>query len=486
LAELDSSLRDVALLHESSQMILSGGDLDTVLHQILLIVRSYFSVVNCAVFLLDQNSAELYCRARNGYPDPRPKYRIGIDGIVGWAAKAKQPVSVPDVYQEPRYILGDPKVQSELALPLLVRGDLLGVLDVESDQLRFFSPQIVQVLSIFAGQAAIALDSARLHQTERHRMHQIELINLIARSATAAQHTRDLLLNICELISDAFDGADVAILIAQSDGGLALQARAGSRRPERQHLSPIQRVALLPDGFLAFAGLPREKAPGCYGENSGEAFVPLVTCGEMLGGIVLAPADGKEIGEEDLAIAQAASDVCATAIKNVQLSEELHRVANTDFLTGTHNQRYFHAAMEMEIMRARRYQKPLTVAMLDLLNFRQVNETVGYDGGDQFLRDLARNIQVRIRSNDIMCRYTGDRFAFIFPETDTHNSHAVLQKLQAAVASMTFQLGEQDRKIEAAIATVYFPQEGSTSGEIIRLLLTRIQCEKQRAANASA
>ena len=486
MAELDRNLRDVALLHESSQMILAGGDLDTVLHQILLIVRSYFSVVNCAVFLLDENSNELYCRARNGYVDPRPKYRVGIDGIVGWSAKARQPVSVPDVRQEPRYILGDPNVQSELALPLLVRGELLGVLDVESHQLGFFSPQIVQVLSIFAGQAAIALDSSRLHQTERRRMHQIELINLIARSASASQRTRDLLLNICELISDAFDGADIAILIAQSDGSLTMQARAGSRRPERQHLSPLQRAALLPNDSFSSAAFPREQSPGCYGENSREVFVPLVTCGEMLGGIVLAPADSKEVSADDLAIAQAASDVCATAIKNVQLSEELHRVANTDFLTGAHNQRYFHAALDIEISRARRYQKPLTVTMLDLLNFRHVNDAVGYDGGDQFLRDLARGIQVRIRSNDIMCRYGGDRFAFIFPETDSQNSPAVIEKLLGAVSSVSFAVDGEERRIHAALTSVFFPQEGASAGEIVHLLMTRIQAEKTRAAGASA
>ncbi len=485
LAETDRSLRDVALLHESSQLILSGGDLDTVLHQILLIVRNYFSVVNCAVFLLDESGTELYCRARNGYPDSRSKVRVGIDGIVGWAAKARQPVSVPDVHQEPRYVQGDARVQSELALPLLVRGNLLGVLDVESDRLGFFTPQIVQVLSVFAGQAAIALDSAHLYQTERRRMHQIELINLIARSAAASQRTRDLLLNLCELLSDAFEGADVAILISQTDGSLAMQARAGQRRPERQHLSPAQRAALLPDDTFSFAGLVREKAPGCYGENSGEAFVPLISCGEMLGGIVLVPPDGKEITAEDMAVAQAASDVCATAIKNVQLAEDLHRVANTDFLTGAHNQRYFHAALDMELARARRYQKPMTLAMLDLVHFRGVNETLGYEAGDQFLRELTRNIHMRIRSNDIMCRYGGDRFAFIFPETDPTSSTAVIEKLMLAVAS-TSTGGAEPPKVSAAVAKVFYPQEGTTAGEMIHLLLLRLQAEKEKAASASA
>jgi diguanylate cyclase (GGDEF)-like protein len=316
-------------------------------------------------------------------------------------------------------------------------------------------------------------------------MHQIELINLIARTASASQRTRDLLLNICEIVSDAFDGADIAILMVQGDGSLTIQARAGSRRPERQHLSPIQRAALLPGESLAFAALSRQSS-ACYGDNSREVFVPLITCGEMLGGIVIAPAEGKEVSEEDLAIAQAASDVCATAIKNVQLSEELHRVANTDFLTGMHNQRYFHAALDLEISRARRYQKPMTVTMLDLLNFRQVNHAAGYDGGDQFLRDLANNIHLRIRSNDILCRYGGDRFAFIFPETDSHSIQAVIEKLRLAVVSLTFKVEGEDHKLSAAIASVYFPQEAVTSGEVIRLLLTRVQDAKGRAAAAFA
>src|ERR1700743_3740782 len=120
-------------------MILSGADLDSVLHQILLIVRNYVATTSCAVFLVEENGSELVCKARNGYPEPRNVYRVGIDGVVGWAAKAKQLVSVPDVTQESRYLEGDPSVRSELALPLLVRGELLGVLDVESDQPNFFT-----------------------------------------------------------------------------------------------------------------------------------------------------------------------------------------------------------------------------------------------------------------------------------------------------------------------------------------------------------
>lgn len=488
MADLDRSLRDVALLHESSEMILSGGDLDSVLHQILLIVRNYFATTNCAVFLVEEGGADLVCKARNGYPEQRARYRVGIDGIVGWAAKARKPVSVPDVKQESRYLEGDPSVQSELAVPLLVRGELLGVLDVESDQPSFFTPDIVQLLSMFASQAAIAVDNSRLYLNERRRMRQIELINLIARSASSTPRTRDLLLTLCELISDTFENADTAIFLVQPDGSLAMQSRVGNRKPERQFFPPTQRAALLTDtsprihnpalGVL-------DPWPGCYGSSNREITVPLISCGQMLGLIVIAPLLDVEITEEDLYIAQATSDVCATAIKNVQLTEELNRVANTDLLTGVHNQRYFSAAAEFELTRARRYHKPLVLAMLELRNFRKVNEAAGFEAGDDYLRSLARGMQTRIRANDILCRFASDRFAFIFPETDPHQFAAIEKKLRLALESVTYKVGDEQKTLEAGISSALFPNEGTTSAELLRLLITRAQNDRQKAAAVS-
>lgn len=463
-------------------MILSGGDLDSVLHQILLIVRNYFAVSNCAVFLVDEGGTELVCKARNGYPEQRGRYRIGIDGIVGWAAKSRQPVSVPDVKQESRYLQGDPAVQSELALPLLVRGELLGVLDVESDRLNFFTPDVVQLLSMFAGQAAIAVENTRLYENERRRMRQIELINLIARSASSTPRTRDLLLTLCELIADTFESADTAIFLVEPDGSLTMQARVGNRKPQNQHFPASQRVAILAETAPRIHN-PQMSAldswPGCYGPNSREITVPLISCGQMLGLIVIAPLHDIEITEEDLYIAQATSDVCATAIKNVQLTEELNRVANTDLLTGIHNQRYFSAAVEFELTRARRYRKPLVLAMLELQRFRKVNEAGGFESGDEYLRSLCHNIQERIRTNDIFCRSATCRFAFVFPETDPRQFGAIEKKLRAAVESVTYKANGEIKTLDAVIVTAMFPNEGTSSAELLRLLVTRVQSESE-------
>src|SRR5439155_12586208 len=106
LREIQSSVRDVAVLQEATEMILSSVDLDTVLHHILLIVRNYFDISNCAVLLVDGSSSELYVRAQNGYDanhSSHSRIKIGEQRVTGWVGQHKSPLYVPDVSREECY-----------------------------------------------------------------------------------------------------------------------------------------------------------------------------------------------------------------------------------------------------------------------------------------------------------------------------------------------------------------------------------------------
>ena len=187
LKNIHPSIREVAVLQESTEMILSSMDVDTVLHQILLIVRNR-------------------------------RLRIGHDGLAGWVAQHKTPLYAGDVSREPRYVMFDERVRSELALPLIVRDEVLGVLSIGSEEPDHFNDSMIGLLALFAGQAAVAVENARLYSSERRRMRQIELINLIARSATAANDVEQLLHNLADLIDDTFDASDVCILLRDREG----------------------------------------------------------------------------------------------------------------------------------------------------------------------------------------------------------------------------------------------------------------------------
>jgi phosphoserine phosphatase RsbU/P len=93
------------------------------------------------------------------------KMRVAVtEGIVGAAATLKQPVLVPDVTQDPRYIAANPETRSELAIPMIHKGKVIGVLDLESPQLGYFTEDHVQTLSILAANLAVSLENARLYE----------------------------------------------------------------------------------------------------------------------------------------------------------------------------------------------------------------------------------------------------------------------------------------------------------------------------------
>ena len=115
------------------------------------------------------------------------------DGITGASVLKKQPVYAPDVSKDPRYICAAQSTRSELAIPLMVRDEVVGVLDCQSDRLDHFDHETIELLTLFSTQASIALQNARLYSLERKRARQLEAINTIAQQSTAVMDLEELL-----------------------------------------------------------------------------------------------------------------------------------------------------------------------------------------------------------------------------------------------------------------------------------------------------
>jgi diguanylate cyclase (GGDEF)-like protein len=146
---------------------------------------------------------------------------------------------------------------------------------------------------------------------------------------------------------------------------------------------------------------------------------------------------------------------------------QMTELAHTDSLTGLANRRWLLELLEREYLRARRYQRPLTLIYLDLDGFKEVNDTFGHLFGDGLLRSAARSMQAVLRAADLLARIGGDEFAVLLPETDLAGADKVVGKLRRALLSttrpygtalppLTFsagicQLGEADRTIDELI-----------------------------------
>jgi diguanylate cyclase (GGDEF)-like protein/PAS domain S-box-containing protein len=124
------------------------------------------------------------------------------------------------------------------------------------------------------------------------------------------------------------------------------------------------------------------------------------------------------------------------------LEEELQRQARLDFLTGLSNRRSFMDRGEAELLRASRYEIPLSILMLDIDHFKQINDTYGHQAGDLVLKSLAKTIQVVLRNVDIIGRLGGEEFASVFPETGIEKATEVAERLREVISATEVTLPE--------------------------------------------
>ena len=134
---------------------------------------------------------------------------------------------------------------------------------------------------------------------------------------------------------------------------------------------------------------------------------------------------------------------------NVQMSIEM---AITDALTGLHNRRYMETHVGSLVNQAAARGKPLTILVLDIDYFKAINDTHGHDAGDDVLREFAVRIRKSIRGIDLACRYGGEEFVVVMPETDMAVATVVAERLRRRIASEPFRIQQGGRLVEVTIS----------------------------------
>lgn len=122
-----------------------------------------------------------------------------------------------------------------------------------------------------------------------------------------------------------------------------------------------------------------------------------------------------------------------------QYHETIYKMTIVDGLTGVNNKRFFLDAMDREIPRARRHQRPLSLVMMDLDHFKGINDTFGHLAGDFVLKEFAQLVKSRLRPDDILARYGGEEFAVILPETDRDGACKIADEIRKMVAAHRFE-----------------------------------------------
>jgi phosphoserine phosphatase RsbU/P len=205
----------LATLVEIGEQVNSSLDLDEVLATAAVLIKKHIDYELFGVLMVDGDGTYLKHRFAIGYPPglaENLKIPIG-QGITGTAARTGHPVRVSDVSQDPRYINAIESVRSELAVPLVFRGKIVGVLDIQSQHLDYFTRDQQNILAVLANRLAIAIENARLFQQVRAQAETLLVLNEVSREISSILDVEELLRRAAELVKRVIDYQILSLML---------------------------------------------------------------------------------------------------------------------------------------------------------------------------------------------------------------------------------------------------------------------------------
>ncbi len=217
-------------------------------------------------------------------------------------------------------------------------------------------------------------------------------------------------------------------------------------------------------------------------EHEALACVPLIVRDATIGTLnVYRLGDDVAFSDHEFELICRFADLAALAIDNAQNRERLVEEAHTDWLTGLHNHRYYHERLRVELERAHRHNRPLSLIVFDLDDFKLLNDAHGHQEGDLVLRRVAAAAGEDLRASDVACRIGGEEFALLLPETGKRAARAAADRLCARVRALP-----GHRRITVSCGVASFPGDATTVADLHAAADAALYLAKDRGKDRSA
>ena len=221
--------------------------------------------------------------------------------------------------------------------------------------------------------------------------------------------------------------------------------------------------------------------PGTPLEPEALIVVPLVARGALKGTLnVYRIGEDASFTDEEFELAKRLGDAAALALDNAHIRARLEREAQTDSLTGLYNHRHFHERLRRELTRASSAHENVAVVMIDIDDFKKVNDVFGHAVGDQVLADLADHLRATVRSSDVVCRIGGEEFAVIVPSSHEEHVVALASRLAKRLEDVELDLAG---RISVSIGIAQGPEHAANPRELVACAEAAMMTAKARGKN---
>jgi sigma-B regulation protein RsbU (phosphoserine phosphatase) len=322
----------LATLAEIGEEVNASLDLDEVLAHAAVLIKRHIDYEMFGVLMVDADGAYLTHRFAIGYPPGLAEnLRIPIgQGITGTAARTGHAVRVSDVSQDPRYINAIDSVRSELAVPLMFRGKCVGVLDIQSRHLDYFTKEQQNILSVLANRLAVAIENARLFQQVRTQAETLLVLNEVSREISSILDVEALLRRAAELVKRVIDYQILSIMLYDEE------QQAFRHRLDVKHGQRVQGKlrAAATEGIVGAAATTREPvlvpdvtADSRYlmvnPETRSELAIPMMHKGKVIGVLDLESPQLNYFTEAHVQTLSILAANLAVSLENARLYEQV-------------------------------------------------------------------------------------------------------------------------------------------------------------------
>ena len=221
--------------------------------------------------------------------------------------------------------------------------------------------------------------------------------------------------------------------------------------------------------------------PGTPVDPEALIVVPLVARGLLKGTLnVYRIGEDASFSEQEFELAQRFGDAAALALDNAHGRARLEYQAQTDSLTGLYNHRYFHERLRRELTRGSSAHESVALVMMDIDDFKKVNDVYGHGIGDQVLAGLADHLRAAVRSTDVVCRIGGEEFAVIVPAGDAAHAVGVANRLAGRLEEAELEIAG---KVSVSIGIAHGPEHAANPRELIACAEAAMMTAKARGKN---
>jgi diguanylate cyclase (GGDEF)-like protein len=365
-----------------------------------------------------------------------------------WMFDQRRPLIISDTANYPGWIpvKASAHVRSWAGAPIIAHDQVMAFFSLDKTEPGFYRAEHIERLAAFAGQAAIALENARLHAQVRRRAEEQRRLFEATRAFAAVLDEKAVYAAIARHMTEALGAS--RCLISQwditRDCVITLQdfVRAGQGTETEGTIYPLVKYPatrqVLESGrpLVVHADDPTaDPAERARLQQQGYASVLMLPLG--IGGRVsalievLRRTEDPPFDEDAVNLALSLAGPAGVALENARLHAQVQALAVTDPLTGLANRRAFDRGLAREMARAQRYNTPLALIIADIDAFKEYNDAFGHPAGDERLKAIAQLLKNNVRDLDMVARYGGEEFAILLPHTDKAGAIALAERLRA-------------------------------------------------------